>query len=401
MSRAKNNTGKKIFWTFYGPIALVCLALFCWYIVYLTVLKNNIIVPVTNYVDGATYSDDEKFLLELNLFDDVAEVKINYYTDSKLPEKDENGKYDTKFMMSTGAQFYVDSSKKLASQVASTTTAWRNISRADIETTLKNCTYYSMPDDGLEYGYVSGGTNLAGQNAWIWDINGKLVCIKESGYSKLNQKILWADIYSHRNISSLIAENIDSFYSLKDGVSVRMFDFSKYFDIWAQDEQGNFTAEVVDENILKEWTYVNVKVTKTSKNMISAKQSMFGSYKGNTEWNADGSQDTTLYWTDYNAYNLTENDFKFVGVDGSYELQIKQSCVDFLNEFSNLMIYTTINFDNLDSAINVVGFTEKPFSGLEQKIGKVKLISTNETKTFHVYDDSLEFETENVEVQYV
>lgn len=36
---------------------------------------------------------------------EVFEIKFNYYTDTRIPEQDENGNFDAKYMYSTGAQF--------------------------------------------------------------------------------------------------------------------------------------------------------------------------------------------------------------------------------------------------------------------------------------------------------
>lgn len=389
MSKTKQSSSLSILAWMYLPVAIICAVLLCWLMYYEIYLKNTTIAFQSAFVDEATYAED-KYFMEVQVFDDVLEVKVNYYVDTNLPTQNEDGSYDDKYIMSTGVQFY--DTPISTSTINTTGAVFYDTATRVYE--LQNCTYYTQPD-GLDSAYISGEAGLANQDAWIWDISGQLCAIKERGAVFL-EKCWWCSLYDSYDMSRLIAENYESFLSFREGTTITLFDFSRYFDLYTTDSNGHFTNPVQDENILEEWTYVTVKVTKTNHKMLSAKQSLFGSYRGDSEWSADGSEYTQNYWTDETVYQITADDFTFSYDANGYSIEVKKTCLSYLSEFNNLVVDININLDDF-GIINVIGFTEQPFGDL--KVNSIS-ISSNEARQFIVYDSTLNIQTENVEIVY-
>lgn len=386
MASSKNSV-LKILGYLYIPIAIICLLLNMWLIYYEVYLKDNVIAIHTNFIDETEYSKDQKFFMEVNIYDNVIEWKWNYYIDTNIPEKNEDGSYDEKYMFSTGVQFYAEPIAKRIQY--SEGLIFQDKSYHGYE--LQNCVYYSQPD-GLDSAYVSGGNNLANQDAWLWDIGGELCCIKIKGPVFTEQR-WWCPNYEIYDVAKLIAENTDSVKSIKEGVTITTFDFSNYFNLFMlNEESGKFDKPIVDDNILKEWTFITVKVTKHNADMISAKQSIFGSYKGDSEWNADESVSNLPYWLDETVKNLTLQDCRYESYGDGLGLALKNSCIKYLSEFEGMYITLTIDLDEIDDTLNVIGFTDNPFGDL--KVDKVVIMSDTE-REFRV-PAGITVETENV-----
>ena len=392
MAKENKNTLKTILICIYIPLALISLFFVSWLIYYEVNLKDNTFALHTNFVDDATYSDDETFFMEIQIFENVVEWKFNYYVDTSLPEQNEDGSYDNKFLFSTGVQFY---SQDISDNIVAKNDFVGFIIGVHTESfNIQNCTFYS--NDGQDTAYISGGTNLANQDKWIFDVGGELCAIKEVGNVKYD-KFLWVDMYNRYDVARLIVENWESAMSCENGTSVRMFDFSRYFTLLYQNENGQFKKPVQDENILEEWTFMNVKVTKYTTEMISASQSLFNSYKGDSEWQADGSEDSQTYWTDETVYHLDNNDLRYTAGENGYNISLKPSCETYLSEFSDLYIVLDIDLDEFESVLNIQGFTENPFGEIE--VDEINLTSDTQ-RDFIVYDRTLKINTENVRVVY-
>lgn len=392
MARENKNTLKTILICIYIPLALISLFFVSWLIYYEVNLKDNTFALHTNFVDDATYTDDETFFMEIQIYENVVEWKWNYYVDTSLPEQNEDGSYDNKFLFSTGVQFY---SQDISDNIVAKNEFVGFIIGSHTERfNMQNCTFYS--NDGQDTAYISGGTNLANQDKWIFDVGGELCAINQIGtvYEGTDMSGWHYKVY---DATRLIAENWESAMSCENGTSVRMFDFSRYFTLSYQGENGNFTNPVQDENILEEWTFMNVKVTKYTTEMISASQSLFNSYKGDSEWQADGSENSQTYWTDETVYHLDNNDLRYTAGENGYNLSLKPSCETYLSEFSNLYIVLDIDLDEFESVLNIQGFTENPFGEIE--VDEINLTADTQ-RDFIVYDRTLNINTENVRVVY-
>ncbi len=357
----------------------------CWMVWYEIYLKPNTQVVHSYFVDDATYNDDGRYFMEVQVFKNCLEVKVNHYIEASLPQKNEDGTYDDKLVIATGVQIY-----DLSDFYYQPSSAGLLTGKSVNSYVLKNCTFYSHPD-GLDSAFKSGGVSLENENKWIWDIGGTLCMIQAKG-EVFDWQFLWDMHYQKYDMSRLIVEQKNSFLSFQKGTTVAPFDFSPYFNIKMQGEDGKFTQEVVDKQILTQFTYMNVKVTVNDMELISATQSMFNSFKGNPHYEKEG-QSSELYWIDETIYDVNSDDFKYDKVEGGYTISLKSSFLTFIKEFPNVVLNVEINLDNFEG-INVLGFSENPFEKLP--IDRIKLTSTQQ-KNFTVFED-YEIETENVTV---
>lgn len=390
MSEKKMSNFTKVLIALYIPIAILCLIAMSWFLYYSMYLKDHTLAFDSKFVGSATYAEDQTYFMEVQVFPNCIEVKINYYVDTNLPEQKEDGSFETKYIMSSGVQFYSTDPNEC---FKSRTNAPLFSGYREYKINMTNCTFYTK-NEGASTAYVAGGSTLANEDKWLFDIAGNLCAIKSIGRVKVGKEI-WTTLYNIQDMARLIQENYKSFQSFNDGVSVAMFNFSKYFDIFMDNGEGKFVEEVADENILNKWNYFDVKVTVNKKDLISSKQSMFNSYKGDSNWNADGTQGGEAYWTDYTIYDLGIKDFKYVEAENGYELELKNACVNFLKEFSNVVCNVEINLDDIDPILTINGFTKTAFKNLGHELGEIKIVSTSE-KTFEIYNLQAEFTTQNV-----
>lgn len=380
---------RKFLWIIYTPFAILSLLLLGWLGYYELFLKDNTLAFNSTFINDASYAEDDTYFMEVQVFDDCVEWKFNYYIDTRVPEQNPDGTVDSKYIMSTGVQLYGNSISYKKDNDGGFFHKY-HISGID----LTNCTYYSKPE-GLDSGYTSGGATLADQDAWIWDIQGQLCAIKQAPNVKVG-KTLWTKNYQEMDVDRLIADNYSSVRSMREGVTITYFDFSRYFRVYMLNEEtGKFDKPCEDENILKEWSFMLVKVTVNSNRIISANQSLFGSYKGNPEWTADGGNaDGDVFWDENTVKYLRLADMRYVDDKGSLKLALKKSCLDYYDEYSNTEFEVVINLDEINDAINVEGFTADAFGDL--KVTKIVLNSSEET-TFIVEQD-IAVEATNVTV---
>ncbi len=383
-------------WKFLIAVVIIIgLPLNVWLCYYQIFLKESTIVIDSSFVDTAGYRDEDIYFMEVNYYSnekkngvECMEFKFNYYVDTSIPEKKEDGTYDNKYMFSTGVQFqdlndYYDH-YKTGSFFGST----------QIHIIPKNMTFYAKPD-GLDQGYQVSDIDLG--NSWIFDIGGKLCLIEPIGPVYFTN-FLWVKEYIDYDIHFMITKTIMSIQSMKNGTTITAFNFSDFLKITKvyNEETGKFEEELVDDNIIKYFTFMNVLINKTDNGMIEAKNSIFNSYDGDPEWSFNNVGDKVTYWRDDTIYDIDSDDFKFVSVGDGYEIELKDSCADFLSEFSDVLLNVEINLDDFSSILNIIGFTTQPFKDLN--VNSIKITSSTQ-KDFIVYGfNDLDIQTENVNI---
>lgn len=359
-------------------VLLLCLGLDCWLMYYHMFLKDNFTLT-TAYVDDMAYSKEEKFFIECKYFPNMFEAKLNYYTDTNIPEYDEETKsYGSKYTYSSGVQF--DGGYQAESIFKGTGAfGWADSYRYN---EMINCTYYNTTDSGTSFTAIK---ELSDQDKWVYDIDGKLVLIKERGYIKYGTNTLGYSKYQHYGISLMFQDLYNSIKSLEDGVRVVTFDLSNYFTFAEYNTaSGKFEEEVHETK--ETWMFINVKVTKSSNDFVSARESMFGMFKGDANWSLYDLASID-YWRARNEYNIGISSFTFVYENGGYYLKLQQSEADFLSAFTNMKYVVTIDLDNIylgSQTINVAGFAEKAFGTLG--IEEINLTSEIE-RDFNVYSN--------------
>lgn len=382
---------KKFLWC-YLPIFLICLALNCWGMYYFMFLSGNVTIT-TSYIDEATYSEDEKYFINLEYFSNAYENGIenfgarwDYYTDVSIPEKNEDGSYGDKYAYSTGVQF-----QNGYSYSEKVNTNYWNYSYNYYQ--MENCVYYNT-SDGVSF---SATNSLEDMNKWIYDMDGQLCLIQEKGETN-EYKTLWVDRGTNYNTAMLLCDLYDVVKSLPDGERVITVDLSKYYNVFLFDGKEFSTTPTTEEN----WVYVSVYVNKTSNGLISANQSMFNSYLGDSTWSLYGDMENEDYWQAKTEYYLELADFTFDYENGKYYLKLQSQCIEYLSEFKNMRYLLSLDLDNIylgNQKINVSGFSENAFGGLN--VEEITLTST-ETKTFTMYDKNIKVNApDNIEIEYL
>lgn len=361
----------KTFLKWYSPIFVVCLILNCWLMFYYMFL-NDTFTLTTAYVDEMTYSEDEKFFIEVNYFPNMYEVKMNYYTDTNIPEKQADGSFGEKYTYSSGVQF--DGGYQYTRELESNYWSYDYYYNK-----MTNCSYYNVTNDGVSYTAIS---EIPDRNHWVYDIDGQLCLIEEIG--NVNEsKFLWVDQGNRYDTSLMLQDLYNSVKSLEDGERVIAFDLSKYYKVRLYDGE-KFPQDIYETS--ENYVFVNIKVNKSSSTFVSANQSMFGKFKGDANWTLYDFEQAD-YWKTLNEYNFTIEDFTFVYQNNAYYLKLQSNIIDFFSVFKNMKYIVTIDLDNIffgTEKIEIAGFTEKAFGSLG--IDEINLNST-EIKTFEVYNN--------------
>lgn len=372
--------GKKILTAVLVPIMLICLACDMWLLWYELFLKDNFSLT-TAYVDDMSYSEEEKFFIEVQYYPNMFEARINYYTDTQIPEYDETTQsYGGKYTFSSGVQF----DGCYQAEVKTKKTGFLGLGNSYRYNDMQNCTYYNTDQNGTSYVAIA---ELADQDKWVYDIGGELVLLTAKGNLEYGGNYFFAKTgtrYQVYDMALALQDLYSAVESLEDGKRVVTFDMSEYFNFTMYDEEtGRFEEEIHETK--ETWMFINIFVNKHSTDFVSAEQSIFGQFMGDTEWSLYDLSKAD-YWRARHEYNLTINDFTFVYSNNSYHLKLKQSVIDYLSEFDNMQYIVTIDLDNIyfcSEKIDIVGFTDKPFGSLG--IDTINL-TTEETREFEVFD---------------
>lgn len=375
---------------------IICAGLLVWLMYYYLFLNGQITIS-TAYLDKASYSDETKFFMEINYYsnekgngEEVFEIKLNYYTDTRIPEIEEDGQYGTKYMYSTGAQF-----------IGGVEYSWnKGVSFLNLFSGKQDHKYTLL--DGYYYDTEMGGTSftslknekLVDQDKWIYDINGELCLIQPI---KLNHDVvdywdLWVAHVTNRDISYFILQIYNTVKSLDEGENIFALNLSEYFFVTLQNENGSFDSEPTDD---VNYLYSNIKVNVNSNGMISSDQSIFGIVEENSNWSLYG-ENSENYWQVKVEQNLTANDFNVIFKDGAYYLKMKTECEEYLKTFNYLNLIITLDLDNIQVAtvnVDVLGFDESLYNAFD--VYKLILNSTTE-RTFNVLDDDIIIEADDV-----
>lgn len=376
----------------YTPIFIICLFLLCWLMYYYLFLSNKITIS-TAYLDKASYTEDQIFFIDINYYsnrtgngEEVFELKFNYYTDTRIPDKQEDGSYGTKYMYSTGIQLIGGVKTKYFQE-------------SGIESFFTGNSYYHYTiTNGYCYDTEMGGTSfgslnrqtLLDQNKWIFDIEGELCLIQPKGYVK-SSKNLWIQSNLNINTSYFIMSLYNTVKSLEVGENIFELNLSEYFFVNMQKDDGKFDTEPTDDvNFL----YTNIHVNVSDQGMIKSNQSMFGIVEDDADWSLYGTS-ADSYWQVKTEYDLSFNDFTVVYEEGCYYLKIKNVCLEYLKPFNYINVVINLDLDKIYISgvkIEVAGFDKTTYENLD--IYKLKLKSEVQ-QDFTVEDKSIIVEADD------
>lgn len=384
------------------PILLCCLAIDIWLFIYYAFGWNNHYSLTTNYIDDMSYVTDteSKYFMNIEYFSNENKngienfsAMLNYYTDTTLPEKDENGNFITdKYYYSSGIQF--KNGFEYSIDTSFTTSPWYQYYYC----VPKNCIYYNV--DNQADTTFKATNNLSDQDHWVYDIDGQLCLIKSGKREPLNSTyFLWSE-QQWCDINYALLKIYNSCKTLDDGEHILSLDLSEFFHIvmWNEETQ-KFDIEA---NSTDEWTFVKVHIKKSSDGFVSASQSMFKAYQGDTKWSLYEISSDGDYWQIDNIYNLKLEQFTFVYENKGYYLKLQDSVINFFKEFKNIRFELSIDLDNIylgSETIKIDGFAQNAFGGLN--VTKIVLDSNNNL-TFKTYDKTLNIiHPDNISIEFL
>jgi len=135
---------------------------------------------------------------------------------------------------------------------------------------------------------------------------------------------------------------------------ISLVDLGDFLHIYSVDEDGKVSGEPIGDRTLIN-SYFTVQVHYDNRDMVTAKQSMFGSVAGDSSYNKTGVSEVN-YWRANNEVMLTEADF--VAIGGIYSLPVAT-----LNKLSVDTVDIVINMNISNLAIS--GFDDFAFFGVK------------------------------------
>ena len=399
---------KKIITGIIIPVLVFCLAADIWLFIYYAMGWNKHVSLTTNYVDDMTFTEEEdtQYFMELEYFSNKNNngienfsAKLNYYTDTSLPEQNEDGTFaESKYVYSSGIQFKNGFTYDIGADYTSggkmyDKKGWYYF--YTVEPT--NCTYYNV--DNQANTAFEAVNELKDQNKWVYDIDGQL-CLIESAKSESlgSTNFLWSE-RRVCDINYCLLELYNSVKTLEDGKHILVFDLSRFFSIkMFNAETGKFDIEPTG-NI--EWTFVRILINKTSDGLVSANQTMFGSYMGEPKWTLYDMDTDQKYWQMDNIYYLNISDFTFEYSNNKNYLKLQTNTLKFLEDFENMQYIVSIDLDNIylgSELLEIDGFAKGAFGALN--IQSITLESDNEL-IFEVFDNLNIIHSDNITLEVV
>ena len=396
-TKAKNkNKGKvaKIIGAIF--LSLVMLASLLLIFIGIDYMKDPPTTQKTLYGNRLTYADEELFEgvpcpVEINVYTNERkngvpcyEVRLNYYTDTTIPEFDEEtGKPEnTKFVYGVGYQV----TDKISYEQEET---WQIFEWSfHYKDVITNGCYYNT-SDGQSYSPIN---KLDSNDKWIFDYGyGEgLLRVSEKGDVQGDDMYLWKHRFYWYGINNFLITVLESTSTLEDGEHYLNLDVSDYFNFQVYDtESKQFKSPGALKTDVQN-LFLFAKVTKSSNGLTEAKQSLFGAVNYKTDYRYDNVNLNDEYYRSLTLYTLEEDDFDFV--DGKAIL--KQACYDYLRNFSKMYLKVIFNLDETDCS----GFIENAFYGLD--IDEIVLTSSTE-KIFTSFEDYNFNTSQNVTVEVI
>ena len=366
-----------------------------WYY-YVYFFQPDLYVAKTYKVGMVELEDGtQKPFLEVNLYDDLFEIKFNYLLD----ENREN-------FMSQGIQYFapsgqLDFSKYFTAEDViehgdlsngveyGRTDFWNRdyyvnaigtgahytkierinyMSSDDYENTMPSSnpisidTFFKITLDGKIYGMkfkgVDGFNYTSEKSLYVNSVD---ACIIQKDFIRC-----FMDYFIYQAIDvDYFAELIyNSISGLDYGVSTYLtFEFGDLFNYYDYDEEtGTYESQVSNENAkVKDEikNYYSIKVNHYEGKVQRADQSLFNKINNSSNYNISGSEGDSSYFVGRTIINLDETDFLIVKTsDNTCKLQLNEDCKNYYFNYKALIeLYITIDLNYFDElGISFDGF---------------------------------------------
>lgn len=180
---------------------------------------------------------------------------------------------------------------------------------------------------------------------------------------------------------------------------ISLVDLGDFLHIYEIDENGQVSGEPVGNRTLRN-SYFTMQTHYDNRGMVWAKQSMFSSVAGDSQFNISGIADNVDYWKVTSEVRLTEQDFvaRYLTSENGYYYALSTEKINELKNFENIEINVDFNISNFEE-VNVLGLDYYALYGL--KINSLT-ISSSTRRDFKLLVGSLKetgltfIETNNV-----
>lgn len=185
-----------------------------------------------------------------------------------------------------------------------------------------------------------------------------------------------------------------------DGV-ISLVDLGDFLHIYGVDEDGKIDSEPLGTGTLQN-SYFTMTTHFDNRGMVWAKQSIFKSVAGDSDFNISGISDKVDYWRVKTEYNLTEEDFvsRYLVSDSGFYYSLPMDKITELKNFEDLEINIVFNVSNIKDT-NVLGFDYYALYGIKVKSLTIKCNTQRDFKLLvgSLKDTGLtEIATENIKI---
>ena len=394
---------KKVLYLVLSIILFVSFGLIGWY-GYIYFFSPDKVISQTYKVGDQTIlkedgSTETKTFMEINLYDNVFEIKFNYMLDETktafysqgLQYVLKDGKTD--FNLDGSYTKVLTSKKDKGDAEHYTLLTW---DRTDIFYQVWGEKKFSNID---KFNYMSGDDYLTplistnpidddtffkiqlGDELYGMKFRGSDIDYEDEFYLGQSRyiagKIIYNQDYYYKScdidyFATLLFNSVSQ--SVQSGTSrVLTFEFGDLFNYYAYDESsGQYSNDKISSDKASKITadiksYYSIKVNRFDGNMISSTQSLFNCYKGTSNFNVDLSLDDYFIGRNLVLVDVDKFDFIETGVSGSYYLSLSDEFKSFYDGFSHLVqLDIVIDLDYLDSlGIDFLGVIEDSLDGFK------------------------------------
>ena len=157
---------------------------------------------------------------------------------------------------------------------------------------------------------------------------------------------------------------------------ISLVDLGDFLHIYEIDENGQVSGEPVGNRTLIN-SYFTMQTHYDNRGMVWAKQSMFSSVAGDSQFNISGIADNVDYWKVTSEVRLTEQDFvaRYLTSENGYYYALSTEKINELKNFENIEINVDFNISNFEE-VNVLGLDYYALYGL--KINSLTISSTTQ-----------------------
>lgn len=290
-------------------LVLCTVAIGLW--VYLKFFKPDSFTNSAIYANTVEDINGKKSVMEINSYNNLFEVKFNYYTDYNSTDVIGSGvqildfdnlKYKSNYTVETAGESAIwnwANARRIFTYMAD------DIGEANYES--KRLCFYEESDN---ISYAGINNTLEEFGCFKIEIDGTSYALKLGKVSNLKTYLWGAFSEADRtSLSLLLRELYEICHSgtYRSGTFYFTINLQDYFDIFKFDGK---EYKIIESDVFD--TYVYVKLTNYTEDAKTAKDSIFGQVQYNTNW-TNGTQDNLLndHFSDKNYFILTEQNCKF------------------------------------------------------------------------------------------